>query len=273
MARFCSLFFVAVSSLRSSRLYVLWARCYGRRGFGAAGGGKSRRSWRPGWCFVWGVFFPFLPFLARGRFVPGRYTSHPTEGMLTGIDSVQTGRERRGDPSGDQSREERTIGPPRGALVPFSFLCFFCPVVFFPGGTGPFWGDTGRGGAHFPLGGAPRALPLDETGGGPLGRRWSGRFWRWLRVHQGRPSQPPGEPEGAGFFGVSRCQPRFGTLKGPFPVSWARGPTAGRALSSQPHWPILWLDRVAFRRRRWMAKPPLNGRASGAVGIGCARRP
>ena len=38
-------------------------------------------------------------------------------------------------------------------------------------------------------------------------------------------------------------------------VDGARGTkAAARKLTPRPRWPISWLDRVAFKRRRWMSK-------------------
>ena len=93
-----------------------------------------------------------------------------------------------------------------------------------------------------------------------LDRRWSGRFWRWLYgFHQAHHANHRCNLNVAGFFGIPLADLLFGTYKQPSPLlidGACATAAAARALSSQPHWPISWLDRVAFRRRRWMAKRP-----------------
>jgi hypothetical protein len=63
----------------------------------------------------------------------------------------------------------------------------------------------------------------------------------------------------AGFCGIPLADIVFGTYKQPDPllVDGANaGKEAARRLMSQARWPISWLDRVAFTRRRWMVKRP-----------------
>jgi len=62
-----------------------------------------------------------------------------------------------------------------------------------------------------------------------------------------------------GFFGIPLTDLAFGTYKRPDPllVDGAAATKAdARRLMPAPRWPISWLDRVVFKRRRWMAKRP-----------------
>jgi hypothetical protein len=63
----------------------------------------------------------------------------------------------------------------------------------------------------------------------------------------------------AGFFGIPLADMVFGTYKQPSPllIDGVRATNAAaRALIPHPRWPIAWLDRAAFKRRRWMVKRP-----------------
>ena len=107
-----------------------------------------------------------------------------------------------------------------------------------------------------------------------LDRRWSGRFWRWLYgFHQAHHANHRGNLNVAGFFGIPLADLLFGTYKQPSPllIDGARATTAAaRALSSQPHWPISWLDRVAYRLAvGW--RDDLERPRSRRAGIGWAR--
>jgi hypothetical protein len=51
----------------------------------------------------------------------------------------------------------------------------------------------------------------------------------------------------------------FGTYRRPMPLLIDGTPAtkaAARRLVTTPRWPIAWLDRVVFKRRRWMVKRP-----------------
>ena len=61
----------------------------------------------------------------------------------------------------------------------------------------------------------------------------------------------------AGFFGIPLADLAFGTYRQPDDLL-LDGATltkaTARKLTPEPYWPIAWLDRVVFKRRRWMVK-------------------
>src|SRR5690606_22544568 len=87
-----------------------------------------------------------------------------------------------------------------------------------------------------------------------------GRAWAWLHgFHQAHHANYRCNMNVAGFFGIPLGDLAFGTYKRPDPLLVDGTPAtkeAARRLVPQPRWPISWLDRVVFKRRRWMVKRP-----------------
>ena len=82
----------------------------------------------------------------------------------------------------------------------------------------------------------------------------------WVRVygfHQAHHANYKCNLNVAGFFGIPLADLVFGTYKQPDRLLLDGAPATkatARRLMPQPRWPISWLDRVVFKRRRWMSK-------------------
>jgi hypothetical protein len=102
--------------------------------------------------------------------------------------------------------------------------------------------------------------PFEEYWRPRLERRVTGRFWRWFcGSHQAYQANCNCNLNVAGFFGIPLADLVFGAYKQPSPLlidGATATSAAARALIPQPRLPIAWLDRVAFKRRRWMVKRP-----------------
>ena len=215
-------------------------------------------------CFGEYVFHRYLLHLETVRFLRGLYTSHLKHHKLTSIRFDQTGRVKSAYAIIDHASDDQSTFPP-WALVPFFafFTPFFAPMAFsFPRIPILISGYAAIAIAHFLYETihAVHHQPYEACWRARLDRRWSGRFWRWLYgFHQAHHANHRCNLNVAGFFGIPLADLLFGTYKQPSPLlidGACATAAAARALSSQPHWPISWLDRVAFRRRRWMAKRP-----------------
>ena len=214
-------------------------------------------------CFGEYVFHRYLLHLETVRFLRGLYSSHLRHHKLTSIRFDQTGRVKSAYPITDRASDDQSTFP-SWALVPFAFFTpFFAPMAFsFPRIPILISGYAAIAIAHFLYETihAVHHQPYEACWRARLDRRWSGRFWRWLYgFHQAHHANHRCNLNVAGFFGIPLADLLFGPHKRPTPllVDGARATTAAaRALSSQPNWPISWLDRVAFKRRRWMAKRP-----------------
>lgn len=99
--------------------------------------------------------------------------------------------------------------------------------------------------------------PYDTWWAPKISGRWLGPTWRRLHgFHQAHHANYKCNMNVAGFFGLPLADLAFGTYRQPDPllVHGAEATKAlARSLTPQPRWPIAWLDRVAFKRRRRLA--------------------
>ena len=215
-------------------------------------------------CFGEYFFHRYLLHLETVRFLRSLCTSHLTHHKLTSIRFDPAGRVHSAYPITDAAHDDQSTFP-SWALLPFFafFTPFFAPMAFsFP--TVPilisgyaaiaiahFLYETIHAVHHQPY--APFWQRRLETG-------WAAPFWRWLYgFHQAHHANYRCNLNVAGFFGLPVADLLFGTYRRPSPllVDGARATSASaRALSPVPRWPVAWLDRVAFKRRRWMVKRP-----------------
>ena len=90
--------------------------------------------------------------------------------------------------------------------------------------------------------------------------RGSAALWTWLYgFHQAHHANYKCNLNVAGFFGMPLADLAFGTYRQPDPLLVDGAPATkahARRLTPSPRWPISWLDRVVFKRRRWMVKRP-----------------
>jgi hypothetical protein len=215
-------------------------------------------------CFGEYVFHRYLLHLETVRFLRSLCTSHLTHHKLTSIRFDNTGRVSSSYPISDHAHDDQSTFP-SWALIPFFafFTPFFAPMAFsFPSLPILISGYGAIAIAHF-LYETIHTLhhqPYESFWRARLERRWSGRLWRWLYgFHQAHHANYRCNLNVAGFYGIPLADLLLGTYKQPSPLllDGVRATSAAaRALSPQPRWPISWLDRVAFKRRRWMVKRP-----------------
>jgi len=214
-------------------------------------------------CFGEYFFHRYILHIETVRFLRSLCTSHLTHHKLTFIRfDERSGTVRSAYPITDAEHDDQATFPP-WALVPFFafFTPFFAPMAFsFPELPILIGGYTAIAIAHF----------LYETIHGVHheaydtfwkprleGRRFR-RGWRWLYgFHQAHHANYKCNLNVAGFFGMPLADLVFGTYKRPEPLLVDGAPAtkaAARRLVPTPRWPISWLDRVVFKRRRWMVK-------------------
>ncbi|ODS52078.1 MAG: hypothetical protein ABS36_18140 [Acidobacteria bacterium SCN 69-37] len=215
-------------------------------------------------CFGEYLFHRYLLHLETVRFLRSLCTSHLTHHKLTSIRFDQHGIVRSAYPITDHEHDDQSTFP-SWALIPFFafFTPFFASIAFsFPWVPILISGYAAIAIAHF-LYETMHAMhhqPYDTYWQPRLARRLTGRLWNWLYgFHLAHHANYRCNLNVAGFFGIPLADMVFGTYKRPTPllIDGVRATNAAaRALSPQPRWPISWLDRVAFKRRRWMAKRP-----------------
>ena len=216
-------------------------------------------------CFGEYVFHRYILHIETVRFLRSLCTSHLTHHKLTFIRfDEHSGTVRSAYAITDAAHDDQSTFPP-WALVPFFafFTPFMAPAAFsFPDVPILIGGYTAIAIAHF-LYETIHALHHEphETFWKPrLQGRAFGRAWAWLHgFHQAHHANYKCNLNVAGFFGMPLGDLVFGTHKRPEPllVDGARATrAAARHLIPQPRWPISWLDRVVFKRRRWMVKRP-----------------
>lgn len=215
-------------------------------------------------CFGEYFFHRYLLHLETVRFLRSLCTSHLTHHKLTFIRfDERAGAVRSAYPIVDAAHDDQSTFPP-WALIPFFafFTPFFAPMAFsFPWLPILIGGYAAIAIAHclYEVIHAVHHQPYD-TWKPRLEHRVFGRAWRWLYgFHQAHHANYKCNLNVAGFFGLPLADLAFGTYRQPSPllVDGAQATkAAARTLSPTPRWPIAWLDRVAFKRRRWMVKRP-----------------
>ena len=140
------------------------------------------------------------------------------------------------------------------------FTPFFAPMAFsFPGVPILIGGYAAIAVAHF-LYETIHAVHHEpfEAWKPRLEHKVFGPAWTWLYgFHQAHHANYQCNLNVAGFFGIPLADLAFGTYKRPQPllIDGANATkAAARRLAPAPRWPIAWLDRVVFKRRRWMVK-------------------
>jgi hemolysin III len=211
-------------------------------------------------CFGEYFFHRYLLHLETVRFLRALCSSHLTHHKLTAIRFDASGRVRSDYPITDHAHDDQSTFP-SWALVPFfaSFTPFFAVIAFsFPWVPILISGYAAVAIAHFlyEVLHAIHHQPYESFWLPRLSRRWSGRAWRWFYgFHLAHHANYRCNLNVAGFYGIPLADLVFGTYKRPSPLlvdGTTATSAAARALSPRPRWPISWLDRVAFKRRRRM---------------------
>jgi hypothetical protein len=204
-----------------------------------------------------------LLHLESVRFLRFLTTGHLSHHKLTPIgfdDAAKTVLSRY--PICSVAQDDHGTFPPWGLIPAFAaFTPFFAPFAFsFPGipiliGGYPaiaialFLYETIHVAHHRPY----------ETWWKPKlnGRIFSGVLRKAYGFHSAHHANYRCNQNVAGFFGIPLADLVFGTYLQPdeLLVDGAPGTKdVARRLTPLPRWPISWLDRVAFKRRRWMSK-------------------
>lgn len=213
-------------------------------------------------CFGEYLFHRYLLHLETVRFLRSLCRSHLTHHKLTSIRFDASGRVRSEYPIADHEHDDQATFP-SWALVPFFafFTPFFAAIAFsFPWIPILISGYAAIAIAHFlyEILHAIHHEPYESFWAPRLHRRRTGAFWRWLYgFHLAHHANYRRNLNVAGFYGLPLADLVFGTYKRPSPLlldGVAATNAAARALSPQPRWPIAWLDRLAFKRRRRMVQ-------------------
>lgn len=215
-------------------------------------------------CFGEYFFHRYLLHLETVRFLRSLCTSHRTHHKLTAIRFARTGVVSSAYAITDEAHDDQSTFPP-WALVPFFafFTPFFAAVAFsFPWIPILISGYAAIAIAHclYETVHTVHHQPYEAFWRARLGCRRLGRGWRWLYgFHLAHHANYHCNLNVAGFYGIPLADLVFGTYKQPSPLlidGACATSAAARALDPTPRWPISWLDRVAFKRRRWMVKRP-----------------
>jgi hypothetical protein len=216
-------------------------------------------------CFGEYFFHRYILHIETVRFLRSVCRSHLTHHKLTFIrfdDASETVRS--AYPITDAAHDDQSTFPP-WALVPFFafFTPFFASIAFsFPWLPVLIGGYAAIAIAHglYETLHAAHHQPYESFWRRRIQHPVLGTAWRWFYgFHQAHHANYKCNLNVAGFFGIPLADLVFGTYKRPDPllVDGARATKANaRRLIPTPRWPISWLDRVVFKRRRWMVKRP-----------------
>jgi hemolysin III len=216
-------------------------------------------------CFGEYFFHRYILHIETVRFLRSVCRSHLTHHKLTFIKFDETtATVRSGYPITDVEHDDQSTFPP-WALVPFFafFTPFFAPMAFsFPRLPILIGGYTAIAIAHclYELLHAAHHQPYESFWKPRIEHPRLGRLWSWLYgFHQAHHANYKCNLNVAGFFGVPLADLAFGTYRQPDPLLVDGAPATkahARRLTPSPRWPIAWLDRIVFKRRRWMVKRP-----------------
>lgn len=214
-------------------------------------------------CFGEHFFHRYLLHLETVRFLRHLCKSHLAHHKLTsiGFDDGES-KVRSAYPITDVEHDDQSTFP-CWALIPFFafFTPFIIPVAFsFPRVPILIGGYAAIAIAHFlyEIIHVAHHQPYDDWWKPKLNGRVFGRLWRLMYgFHQAHHANYKCNLNVAGFFGIPIGDLLFGTYRQPEDLlldgAFATKASA-RRLTPEPRWPISWLDRVVFKRRRWMAK-------------------
>jgi hemolysin III len=213
-------------------------------------------------CFGEYFFHRYLLHIDTVRFLGRLCASHRAHHKVTAIRFDDEKGEVRSDyPIEDVTRDHHATFPP-WALLPFfaAFTPFFASIAFsFPGIPILISGYAAIAIAHFlyEVLHVIHHQPYESWWAPRLRGRFSPFWHRLYGFHQAHHANYKCNINVAGFFGVPVADMVFGTYRRQrhLLIDGARATKgSARDLTPSPRWPIAWLDRVAFKRRRWMVK-------------------
>ncbi len=209
------------------------------------------------------LFHRYMLHLETVRFLRHFCTSHLAHHKLTSIRFDEHARViRSAYPIDNVARDELSTFPP-WALIPIfaSFTPFFAPIAFsFPELPILISGYAAIAIALFlyEIIHVVHHQPYETWWKRKLDHPTFGPVWRRLYgFHQAHHANYKCNLNVAGFFGIPLGDLMFGTYMQAEALLVDGAPATketARRLTPQPRWPISWLDRVVFKRRRWMSK-------------------
>jgi hypothetical protein len=214
-------------------------------------------------CFGEYFFHRYLLHLETVRFLRTFTTSHRKHHKLTSIgfdDEQKTVRNAYSISS--IAQDDQGTFPPWALVGAFAaFTPFFAPIAFsFPGIPILIGGYTSLAIALFLYETIHVAhhQPYETWWKPKMNSRIFGKVWRKLYgFHQAHHANYFCNMNIGGFLGVPVADLVFGTYSQLDELLLDGAPGTkdiARKLTPQPSWLIAWLDRVAFKRRRWMVK-------------------
>jgi hypothetical protein len=214
-------------------------------------------------CFGEYFFHRYILHIETVRFLRDVCAGHLQHHKLTsiGFDSAEN-KVRSTYAITDVEHDEQATFPPWALIVFFAcFTPFFVPMAFsFPRLPILIGGYTAIAIAHllYEMIHVVHHQPYDVWWKHRLNGRIFGVAWRKLYgFHQAHHANYKCNLNVAGFFGIPLADLAFGTYKQPEALFIDGAPAtreSARSLTPQPRWPISWLDRVVFKRRRWMSR-------------------
>jgi hypothetical protein len=214
-------------------------------------------------CFGEYFFHRYILHIETVRFLRDVCAGHRLHHKLTfiGIDDAEN-KVRSAYAIGDVEHDEQATFPPWALIVFFAcFTPFFAPIAFsFPRLPILISGYSAIAIAHllYEMIHVVHHKPYDVWWKPRLNGRIFGVVWRTLYgFHQAHHANYKCNLNVAGFFGMPLADLAFGTYRQPEVLLLDGAPAtkeSARGLTPQPRWPISWLDRVVFKRRRWMAR-------------------
>ena len=214
-------------------------------------------------CFGEHLFHRYMLHLETVRFLRTLCTSHLAHHKLTSIQFDEAENTVRSAYAiNDVEQDDQATFPPWALIPTFAaFTPFFAPIAFsFPGVPILIGGYAAIAIALFLYETihVVHHQPYETWWERKLSRPMSGWMWRKLYgFHQAHHANYKCNLNVAGFFGIPLADLVFGTYKQPDKLLVEGAPAgkgSARRLTPDPRWPISWLDRVVFKRRRWMAK-------------------
>jgi hypothetical protein len=216
-------------------------------------------------CFGEYLFHRYLLHIETVRALRSAYTSHLTHHKLTFIRfDAMSGTVRSTYPITNAARDDQSTFPPWALALFFAFFTPFFGVIAFSFPHVPILigGYAAIATAHllYELLHTAHHQPYETFWKPRIEQAPLAPLWRWFYgFHLAHHANYKCNLNVAGFLGIPLADLAFGTYKRPrpLPIDGTAGTSAdARDLIAVPRWPISWLDRVVFKRRRWMVKRP-----------------
>lgn len=208
------------------------------------------------------LFHRYMLHLDVVRFLGSLCSSHRTHHKLTSVKFDRQGIVHSEYAITTMAQDDQATFP-SWALIPFFtfFTPFFAVIAFsFPHIPILIGGYTAIAIEHylFEMIHVLHHLPYETYWKPRMHGRLTSPIWSWLYgFHLAHHVNYKCNMNVAGFYGLPLADLLFGTYvtPRPIPVEGVQATSAmARGFTPQPYFFIAWLDRVAFKRKRWMVK-------------------